>query len=89
MTKLAVIGEPPESTEPLSFAALELDRLFTTAITVDQTTGLPSSGNVYLDNVHSVAAFNASGTARGVRWPTPGRIVRVASLSMSAAAVIR
>src|SRR6202030_3729359 len=33
----------------------------TTGIAVDQTTGHPTSGNVYLDNQTSVAAFNSAG----------------------------
>src|SRR5204863_9938395 len=35
----------------------------------------------------SSAAFNALGAASGVRWPTPERVVSVASFNISAAAV--
>ncbi|TMK97921.1 MAG: hypothetical protein E6G34_09555 [Actinobacteria bacterium] len=50
--RLSVIGEPPTTAEPTLPA---LDSEYTSGIAVDQ-----SSGNVYLDNQTSVAAFDSS-----------------------------
>ena len=56
--QLAVTGEPPTAAEP---KILALDREYTTGIAVDQSKGQPSSGDVYLDNQSSVAAFDSKG----------------------------
>jgi DNA-binding beta-propeller fold protein YncE len=56
--KLRVSGEPPTIAEPTTAA---LDREYTTAIAVDQSKGQPSSGDVFLDNQGSVAAFDSKG----------------------------